>query len=202
MNSVSAIDVSRLPTLVSGRRATVWWGMVLLLGIETIVFGTLVVTYFYLRMFEPTWPPPGIDPPKLMLATINTGILLFSSVWMRYGDQAMMRGDARKLLIGITGAITLALVFITLKFIEYSDVPYRWDDHAYGSIVWLIVGFHTAHVMSLVLKSVVIAALAWRGYFDEHRYLGVEVNGIYWHFVVLVWLPLYAVLYWAPRLLT
>jgi cytochrome c oxidase subunit III len=81
-------------------------------------------------------------------------------------------------------------------------VPYSWSDHAYGSIVWLIAGFHSLHVISLVLKSLLVAVIAWRGYFDEHRYLGVEVNGIYWHFVVLVWVPLYVVLYWGPRWLS
>lgn len=202
MTAPVMIDVSRLPTLVSGRSATVWWAMVLLLTIETIVFGTLAATYFYLAVFEPTWPPPGTEPPKLALATINTGILLFSSLWMRYGDRGMAKGDVRRLLIGIIGAIVLAVLFLVLKVVEYSDVSYSWSDHAYGSIVWLIVGFHSFHVISLVLKSIVVATIAWRGYFDEHRYLGVEVNGIYWHFVVLIWIPMYIVIYWAPRLLS
>jgi cytochrome c oxidase subunit III len=201
MNGVGVLDVSGLPTLVSGRSATVWWGMVMLLAIETAVFGTLIVSYFYLRLAEPVWPPAGVSPPDLGLATVNTVVLVASSAFMRYGDQGLFHGSVRKLLVGLTGALVLATVFLVLKVVEYSDVPYRWDDHAYGSIVWLTVGFHTTHVISLVLKTLVIAALAVRGYFDEHRYLGVEVNGLYWHFVVIVWLPLYFVLYWAPRLL-
>jgi cytochrome c oxidase subunit I+III len=89
MSAPVLLDVSRLPTLVSGRSATVWWAMVLLLTIETIVFGTLAASYFYLAAFEPSWPPPGTDPPSLLLPTLNTGVLLMSSLWMRYGDRAM-----------------------------------------------------------------------------------------------------------------
>jgi cytochrome c oxidase subunit III len=202
MNGVSAIHVGGLPTMVSGPRATVWWGMVMLLAIESAVFGTLIASYFYLRLAEPAWPPPGVSLPDLKLSTINTFVLVASSGWMWYGDSGLEKGDVRRLLIGVTGALILAGVFIVLKVIEYADVSYRWDDHAYASIVWLTIGFHTAHVISLVLKTLVILGMATRGYLDQDRYIGIEVNGLYWHFVVIVWLPLYAVLYWAPRLLT
>jgi len=201
MNGTAAIDVSHLPNLVSGGRAPLWWAMVLLLAIEGTVFATLVVSYFYLRMVAPAWPPPGVEPPELLLPTINTIVLLASSVPMYIADRGITKGRSRRLLVGLGIAVALAIVFLVLKVVEYSGVSYRWDDHAYGSIVWTIIGFHSAHVMSLVLKSLVVGTLAWRGYFDGRRHLGVQINGLYWHFVVAVWVPLYAVLYWAPRLL-
>lgn len=195
----AVIDVSRLPNLVSGSRAPVWWGIVMLLAIESAVFGTLIASYFYLRIGEPQWPPPGVDPPKLLLPTINTFILLASSVPMYLADTGVTRGRLTRLRWGLAGALVLAITFLALKVVEYSDVPYAWDDHAYGSIVWLVIGFHSAHVISLVLKTIVMLILAWRGYFNEKRTLGVQVNGLYWHFVVAVWVPLYVVLYWSPR---
>jgi heme/copper-type cytochrome/quinol oxidase subunit 3 len=124
-----------------------------------------------------------------------------------------LRSDRREVLVthlldagpdytwGMTVAAVMALVFLGLKVYEYSNVPYAWDDHSYGSIIWLIVGFHSAHVFSVVLKTVVVAVLSVRGYFNAERNLGVQINGLYWHFVVAVWLPLYAVIYWSPRLL-
>lgn len=203
MTTVAArlIDVGRLPTLVSGRSATVWWAMMLMIAIEATVFATLIASYFYLRLFQADWPPPGVDPPELLLPTLNTLVLLVSSAFMSYGDRGMMHGNVRKLLVGLSCAVGLAVLFLVLKAIEYSHVSYFWSDHAYGSIVWLIIGFHSLHVLSLVLKSLVIGSLAWHGYFDERRYVGVQINGIYWHFVVLVWVPLYFVLYWSPRLM-
>jgi cytochrome c oxidase subunit III len=197
----AVIDVSHLPNLVSGSRGTLWWSFVLLLAIEATVFATLISAYFYLRMGAPEWPPPGISPPDLMLPTINTFILVLSSVPMYLADKGITKGKVNRLIAGGIAAIALATVFLILKVVEYSDVYYRWDDHAYGSIVWLIIGFHSAHVASVVLKTIVMMILAWRGYFNEHRHLGVQVNGLYWHFVVFVWLPLYVVLYWSPRLM-
>lgn len=197
----AVIDVRPLPNLVSGSRAPIWWGIVLLLAIESTVFGTLIASYFYLRIGEPQWPPPGVEAPKLLLPTVNTLVLLASSIPMFLADRGVTRGRLGRVRWGLASALVLAVVFLALKVVEYSAVPYAWDDHAYGSIVWLIVGFHSAHVISLVLKTIVMLVLAWRGYFNEKRTLGVQVNGLYWHFVVAVWVPLYVVLYWAPRLL-
>ena len=100
----------------------------------------------------------------------------------------------------MTTGIVLALIFLAIKSYEYSSLEYRWNSHAYGSIVWAISGFHALHVVALVLKTIVVASLGWLGYFNKQRRLGVIVNGIYWHFVVIVWIPLYLVLYWSPRL--
>ncbi|HSK09115.1 MAG TPA: cytochrome c oxidase subunit 3 [Vicinamibacterales bacterium] len=201
MNGARAIDVSDRPNLVSGARAPLWWGMVLLLVIEATVFGTLIASYFYLRLGQPAWPPPGVEPPDLLLPTVNTFVLLASSVPMFLADRGITEGKVRRLVWGMAASVVLGVVFLVLKVIEYGDVPYRWDDHAYGSIVWTIIGFHSAHVASVILKSVVVGLLGYRGYFNRERHLGVQVNGLYWHFVVAVWVPLYAVLYWAPRVL-
>jgi cytochrome c oxidase subunit III len=67
-------------------------------------------------------------------------------------------------------------------------------------MIWVMIGFHSAHVFTVVLKTIIVDVLAWRGYFNEHRNLGVGVNGVYWHFVVIIWIPLYLTIYWAPRL--
>jgi cytochrome c oxidase subunit III len=195
----AVIDVRPLPNLVSGSRAPIWWGIVLLLAIESTVFGTLIASYFYLKMGEPNWPPAGIKDPDLLLPTINTLVLVASSIPMYLADSGVTKGKLGRLRWGLAGALVFAIVFLVLKVVEYSAVEYAWDDHAYGSIVWLIIGFHSAHVISLVLKTLVMLALAWRGYFNERRTLGITVNGLYWHFVVAVWVPLYAVLYWSPR---
>lgn len=197
----ATIDVSHLPNLVQGSRGTLWWAMVLLLAIEGTVFGTLIASYFYLRMGQPAWPPPGVEPPKLLLPTVNTLILVASSVPVYLADSGIAKGNQRRLVLGMAVAAVMGIAFLILKVVEYSDVPYAWDSHAYGSIVWLMIGFHSTHVFSVVLKTIVVAVLGARGYFNAERNLGVQINGLYWHFVVAVWLPLYAVLYWSPRLL-
>jgi cytochrome c oxidase subunit III len=150
-------------------------------------------------MAAPEWPPPGVKEPELLLPTIGTVILLCSSIPVHWGDSGIEKNDKRALRLGMMFAIILALAFLAVKTIEYSGLEYRWDSHSYGSIVWAISGFHALHVIALVLKTIVVDVLAWRGFFNSERRLGVTINGIYWHFVVAVWVPLYFLLYWSPR---
>lgn len=196
------LDGSRLTARPPDHRHPLWWGFWGMIAIETTVFATLVVSFFYLRMGADAWPPEPLPLPELLLPTINTLILLASSGAMLWADRGIKKGKQRQLALALTLGIAMALVFLGLKAYEYlHHVSFGWDDHAYGSIVWTIVGFHSAHVIALVLKTVVVATLAWRGYFTRDRRLAVAVNGIYWHFVVLIWIPLYLTLYWAPRFL-
>lgn len=198
----SIYDVSHKPVYSSGSQAPLWWGMWGLIAIEATVFGSLIATYFYLRIDQPVWPPEAVQAPALTLPIIYTLVLLASSFTMRWGENAIQRGDQRTLFLGQAVSIVLAVAFLALKTYEYAvDVDYRWDSHPYGSIVWTITGFHAAHVISVVLKTSVVALLSYWGYFNRERHLGVQANGLYWHFVVWVWVPLFAVLYFVPRLL-
>lgn len=200
---VDAIDVSHLGVHHNGREAPLYWGMWGLIAIEATVFASLISTYLYLASVSTDWPPAGVDPPKLLLPTVNTVVLLSSSWFVAKADRAARRGEQRWLRVGLGIATALAFVFLAIKVVEYgTEVPYRWDSHAYGSIVWTLTGFHTAHVIALVLKTAIVEVLALRGYFDHERNLGVQTQGLYWHFVVAAWIPIYAVLYLSPRVIS
>lgn len=199
--NASLIDASQYSPYNNGPKATLWWGFLGLILIEATVFAALIAAYFYLRLVAPAWPPAGVKVPDLQLASVNTVLLLGSSVFIHMADSGIRKGNQLRLRLGLGIGLVLALAFLTIKYIEYSGLDYRWDSHAYGSIVWTITGFHTAHVLALVLKTIFVEYLAIRGYFNRERNLGTEVNGLYWHFVVAVWIPLYLVLYYAPRLL-
>jgi cytochrome c oxidase subunit III len=197
----AVLDVAALPVPETGRQPPIYWGMCGLLIVETTVFASLIATYLYLRLVAPSWPPAGIKPPDLLLPTINTVVLVVSAYTMHRADSGIREGDQRWLKVGMLLSLTLAVAFLVIKTIEYSSVEYRWDSHAYGSIVWTITGFHSLHVILLILKTLVMLVLAFRGYFSAERNIGVQVNGLYWNFVVLIWLPLYALLYFGPRVL-
>lgn len=81
-----------------------------------------------------------------------------------------------------------------------ATLDFRWDSHAYGSFVWTVTGLHFAHVLASALGTAVVGYLAWRGYFTPGGRLAVVADAMYWQFVVVVWIPVYLVVYWAPRL--
>jgi cytochrome c oxidase subunit III len=199
---VTAATGARQPRLLttdaSGAQTNIWWGIMGLITIEVMVFGTLIVSYFYLKAHSSGWPPA--PPPELLLPTINTLVLFASSYSIHNADRGVAEGDQRRLKIGLTASTVLAVVFLAIKWFEFAEKPYRWDSHAYGSIVFLLLGLHALHVLSVMLKSAVMTALAFRGFFSERSYVGVQVNGLYWHFVVAIWIPIYITVYLSPRL--
>jgi heme/copper-type cytochrome/quinol oxidase subunit 3 len=200
-SNTNIIDVSGLSPFNYGSQAPLWWGFIGMIIVESTVIATLIASYLYLKMGSISWPPAGTANPDLLLPTVNTIILLASSVSMYWADSSIERGKQKQLTYGLTISILLALLFLGLKAYEYSHLSYDWSTHSYGSIVWGISIFHATHVLSLVLKTIFVLYLELQGYFNRQRRLGVTVNGIYWHFVVAAWVPLYLILYWSPRIL-
>jgi cytochrome c oxidase subunit III len=199
---VSSVRVGTplLPLYVLGSKSVTWWGMVGLLAIELVVFGGFIAMYFWLKLANPAWPPEGIDDPDLLLPSINTVVLIASGVAMVVAKRGIVRGSQTALKVGQGVALLLGIAFLTLKYVELSGYGYDWTTHAYGSITWTMVGFHTAHVLSVVVKGLVVFAMALRGMFRPDRHLAFEVSTLYWLFVVVIWLPLYFTLYLSPRL--
>lgn len=195
-------DMLMTSTIATSRGAQppIYWGMIGLILIETVVFGSLISSYFYLRSGESTWPLGGISRPELLLPSINALILFSSSIPIYIADRGIRNGNQQRLQIGLAIGFLLGLIFLTLKYIEYSSLDYNWTTNAYGSIVWTITGFHSAHVIALLLKTLVVGVLALKGYYNAERNVGIVTNGIYWHFVVAAWVPLFFTLYISPYL--
>lgn len=189
-----------LPLYVLGSKSVTWWGMLGLIAIEIVVFGTLIAMYFWLKLVNPAWPPEGIDKPDLLLPTLNTVILLASGVAMIVAKRAIVRGNQSILKAGQITALVFGATFLVIKVVEYAGYGYDWSTHAYGSMTWTMTGFHTAHVISVIAKGLVVLAMSLRGMFRPDRHLAFEVSTMYWVFVTLIWLPLYFTIYISPRL--
>lgn len=198
MSTYDAEYIASLPTNVDGEQASGWWGIVLLIAIESTVFSALMFSYFYLYSNASVWPPADIEPSDLWLPSIMTIILLSSSIPIIWADRGIRKDDRKQLVIGYTIAFVLGLAFLVLKGIEFSEKPYQWDTNAYGSIFWLVSGFHALHLLAALLKNASTQVLGWMNYFHHHRFVFVETTAIYWNFVVILWIPLFIVLYLFP----
>lgn len=194
-----AIDVSRLPDSAFGHRNLMWWGGTSLMLIEGMMFALLLITYLYLKARSPEWPP-GVFAPALFWGTVNTAVLLASAVPNHLYKRAAERLDLRAARLWLSVAIGFALVFAFIRFLEFRSLNVWWDTNAYGSIVWTLLGFHTTHVVTDIIDSVALDVLLFTGPLEESHFVDVTENALYWDYVVLTWLPVYAFLYIAPRL--
>jgi cytochrome c oxidase subunit III len=194
------LDVSRLPAIRFGHRAQERWGTLALIAIEGSVFTLAAASYFYLRSRETAWPPNG-PGPNLLFGTLNT-VLLLASLWpalqtKKVAERQDLGGVRREMLIDLP----FALAFLVVRWFEFSTLNVRWDANAYGSIVWTLLGLHTTHLVTDFIDTVVLLTMVMRDPVEPKRYVDVAENSFYWIFVVVSWLPLYLLIYWAPRLL-
>lgn len=178
-----------------------WWGILGAVSIEFSVVAALLTSYFYLAAQAPAWPPEGVGPPPLFWATVVLVLLPLSSFTMWWAGKGSDAGRRRQLALGVTASVVLASLALVARGVQMAQFGIGWNDHAYGSILWTVVGFHFTHVVSAIVGTAAVAVLAWRGYFTPERQLGVVVDTLYWYFVAGVYVPIYLVLYIAPRLL-
>lgn len=193
-----SIEVSALPTLAFSHHSLMWWGILGLMAIEGTVFALTVMTYFYLRSHADTWPLTA-PPPVLLWGTLNTGVMLVSLLPNHLAKRAAERMDLQGVRLWLWVGIAIGVVFLVLRAFEFAGLNTRWDSNAYGSVVWLLLGFHTTHLLTDVFDSVVLGVLFFTGPLEAKRYSDVSENAFYWYFVVFSWLPIYLVIYWGAR---
>jgi cytochrome c oxidase subunit 3 len=198
--SPRTLHVEGLPAGAFGSRSLMWWGTMGIVLIEGMVFALAIGSYFFLRTRMPAWPPGGVVPPALRWGTLNTVIMLGSLVPNELAKRAGERIDLGGVRIWLVVCLLCGVAFNGMRVLEFMHLNVRWDHDAYGSIVWLLLGLHTTHIVTDVLDSAVLTVLMFVGPVEERRFVDVEENAVYWYFVVLAWLPIYGVIYWAPRL--
>jgi cytochrome c oxidase subunit I+III len=195
----AALDVSLLPTSAFGHRSVMWWATMCMIAIEGTAFALAIMSYLYLKGRVPNWPPTG-PVPGLLWGTVNVAILLASAWPNGRAKTAAEKRDLGGVRLWMAIALVFALAFNAVRFVEFSQLHVRWDANAYGSITWFLLGLHTTHVLTDLLDSAVLAGVMFFGIVDEQRFVDVSENAMYWYFVVLSWLPIYAVIYLAPRI--
>ncbi|HEX6693689.1 MAG TPA: cytochrome c oxidase subunit 3 [Longimicrobiales bacterium] len=196
-----AVDVSHLPTESFGHRSIVWWGTVGFMVSEGATLAIAASSYLYLRGNETDWPPPPTPLPDLLLPTINVALLLLSLWVVHRAKHHAMRFEKRH--TGIWMMICTAVAFITtvLRGFEFASVNTSWDDHAYGSLVWLILGLHGTLILTDLIEGGVIGSIFFTDRCQDKHFSDVEDVALYKWFLVLSWVILYFLIYLSPRLM-
>ncbi|TJV47873.1 MAG: cytochrome C oxidase subunit III [Mesorhizobium sp.] len=197
--SRSFIDVSGLPTYAFGSRVTPWWGTFSFCLLEGTGFALGIGGYLYLAVTNTHWAKDAV-PLNLVWSTAFTLVLVASAIPNFLIKRTALQENLRLVRLLLLAMSSVGLVLIILRIMEFSALPVRWSDNAYGSFIWLLLGLHGVHVLTDVADTLVLTVLMFTRHGMGKRFSDAEDNAFYWYFVVLSWLPLYAVLYWLPRL--
>lgn len=181
-------------TGIPSGRLGVWW----FLASEIILFGGLIGTYILFRHGNPEWAAAS-EHLSLSIGTVNTLVLLTSSLTMVMAFAAVDKGDPRRIRTWLFFTILLGLVFLSIKAFEWSTeigAGFIPSTGGFWSFYYAMTGLHALHIFAgIVINTILfIAALMGRLKPHEHR---IELAGLYWHFVDIVWIFLFPLLYLA-----
>jgi cytochrome c oxidase subunit 3 len=184
------------PANVSSRVEAQMLGMLLFIISEIMLFGAFFTAYFFIRVVgEADWFPIDGKALPVAVAGVNSAILLSSSITMHWSLEGARRENRRALKVGILTTFCLGLTFLTVQINEYVHLGVAPHDNAQGTIFYGLTGLHGAHVFVGLTLLAFATTRAFRGHYSAKEHRGVEVPGIYWHFVDVMWIFVFSTLY-------
>lgn len=179
-------------------RAAATLGIWTFLATEVLLFGGLFTAYVIFRIKYPQMFYEDHLKLNRVMGAVNTIVLICSSLTVALGIAAIRRGRQRLLRVYLALTILLAATFLVVKYFEYMEDFTKGlfpSTDIFFSLYFMMTGLHAVHVTAGVMALTVMLVLAFRGTFSEKYHTPVEVTGLYWHFVDLVWIYLLPLLY-------
>jgi cytochrome c oxidase subunit 3 len=171
------------------------WGLLVFLVSESLMFGGFFATYLFFRGITEVWPPEGTEV-ELLLPTINTIVLVSSSFVIHFGDTAIKKNDVKGMQKWYTITAFMGTIFLLGQAFEYWSLGYGLTTNVFSNCFYLMTGFHGLHVFVGLL---LILGVLWRsrrpGHYSATKHTGIEMAEIYWHFVDIIWIILFTLLY-------
>jgi cytochrome c oxidase subunit 3 len=172
-------------------------GMMLFIVSEVMVFGAFFTAYFFIRIVAEghTWFPIDGKELPVAVAGVNTAILVSSSLTLHWAQTSIKNGNRFGLQAGMAATFLLGLTFLFIQINEYVHIGFAAQDHAQATIFFSLTGLHGAHVTIGLMLLGMVTIRAFRGHFSPEHHHGVEIPGIYWHFVDVMWIVVYTTIY-------
>lgn len=176
-------------------------GMMLFIASEVMFFAALFAAYFNAKATLPVFPPEGYDHVlnAIPIPLVATAILILSSLTMQWGTSRIRKGDRTGLNRAVAVTLALGVIFLFIQLYDYWELisveQFGIDSGVYGTLFYTMTGFHGAHVLGGVIGLAVILSRGVAGQFTRRHHVAVEAVHYYWHFVDVVWVFLFLVLY-------
>jgi cytochrome c oxidase subunit 3 len=186
------------PIHYSSRVSPAVLGMYLFIASEIMLFGSFFTVYFFDRVvnhgINGQWPPDGFHRP-VFVALVNTLILVTSSATMHWADTSAKRGNRAGMQAGLVLTLCLGFTFLLTQVIEYHRLGFNTGDTSFAATFFGLTGLHGAHVFVGLSILLFMTIRAFRGHFSPEHHHGIEIGGIYWHFVDVMWIVVFVTVY-------
>ncbi|MEA2228620.1 MAG: cytochrome c oxidase subunit [Solirubrobacteraceae bacterium] len=171
-------------------------GMLLFIISEVMVFGAFFTAYFFIRVVSgDQWFPIDEKHLPVAIAGFNTAILVSSSFTLHWAEHSIKNGNRFGLKAGMLSTFLLGATFLFIQINEYVHIGFAPHDFAQGSVFYGLTGLHGAHVFVGLTLLLMVVVRSFRGHFSAEEHRGVEIPGIYWHFVDVMWIVVYLSVY-------
>jgi cytochrome c oxidase subunit 3 len=193
------IDVSSLPIGTADSRSLLWWGNLGMMVIEGTMFALVIASYLYLKNANLDWPPTTVPNPDLVSSTFNAVMLLLSCLVMFFAaDRGALRRSLTAMRIGLGVCIVVGIVFLFVRVFAMSTLGFKWSSHAYGSVIWTMIGMHTFHMLAATAEMSLLFVYTLVRPITKKQILDIRATAVYWYFVALIWVPCYFIIYVVP----
>jgi cytochrome c oxidase subunit 3 len=170
-------------------------GMLLFIISEVMIFGAFFTAYFFIRVVtKDPWPAHGTTLPEAV-AGVNTAILVSSSLTIHWALVSVRKGNRFGLKAGMVATFLLGASFLAIQVNEYIHIGFAPQDSAQGTIFYSLTGLHGVHVAIGLCALLIVTIRSFRGHYSAEHHQGMEVPGIYWHFVDAMWIIVYCTVY-------
>jgi heme/copper-type cytochrome/quinol oxidase subunit 3 len=182
-------------------RSMQWWGMILFIASEALIFANFIAAFLYLEIRN--WDVLAFKlPSDITYPIINTIILICSSFPVHLAGRGIAKGNQRQLKIGLALTILMGAVFLGGQVFEYSGLfgqfGFTPSSSVFGSAFYTLTGFHGLHVTVGVIFLLICLIRSQRGDFTAKKHFAVQAAEMYWHFVDIVWIVVFSMIYLAP----
>lgn len=198
MNEVRTVDVSGLPPYDISSQSPLWWGQLLMAFIEGTMFCILIAAYFYTRLRMDVWPPPGDQYPHSLLPSLALIPLILSCIGSYWASEAAKKNSRSGMVGGLLLNFLLAGIFLGMRIVEWHSLNFNWKTDIHGSYVWAFLGLHTFDYIGDFVFTGTLLVILLSGRYGPKQRLAVHVDSVIWYFLVLIWIPMYLTIYWAP----
>lgn len=189
-----------LPGPVPGRprRGTSTIGTVLLITADAMVLAAVVAVYLAIKEGATTWPPKGVHVGTY-IPTMMTITAVMSGFSVQWGVYSARRNDGRNAVMALVLTLFLGVAMANLQWLAFVRTGFGFNDHAYGTLYDVLIGFHLLHLLVAIVVLLVLAFRTMAGHFTGDRHDTLRAGALYWHYTNVVWFVIVSVLFLASR---